>query len=118
MNQQEPNFLERARIRKEKEERLALEEKAKNNGIIFSEQIIELEIIKLIYYKNQPFKPYTKDELQNLIESIERIGLQNPIIVRKKENGYYEILAGHNRVAAYKEMGREKIEARIYELEK
>ena len=54
--------------------------------------------------KNQPFKVYSNDEMKELKESIERIGLQNPIIVRRLENNQYEILAGHNRVRAFKEL--------------
>ncbi len=49
-------------------------------------QIVELNLNELDYYKNQPFKEYNQDEMNNLKESIERIGLQNAIVVRKKEN--------------------------------
>ena len=52
--------------------------------------------------------------MENLKESIERIGLQHPIIVRKKDDKY-EILSGHNRVACYRELGKETIEAFIVE---
>ena len=49
-------------------------------------QVVELNLNELDYYKNQPFKEYNQDEMNNLKESIERIGLQNAIVVRKKEN--------------------------------
>ena len=42
-------------------------------------------------------------KMQELIESIVSIGLQEPVIVWKKDNsGKYMILSGHNRVHAYK----------------
>lgn len=42
-------------------------------------------------------------KMQELIESIVNIGLQEPVIVWKRDNsGKYMILSGHNRVHAYK----------------
>lgn len=78
-------------------------------------KIVELSLNELDYYKNQPFKEYNQDEMNNLKESIERIGLQNAIIVRKKENDRYEILSGNNRVRVFKELNKETIPARIVE---
>ena len=78
-------------------------------------QVVELNLNELDYYKNQPFKEYNQDEMNNLKESIERIGLQNAIVVRKKENDRYEILSGNNRVRVFKELNKETIPARIVE---
>ena len=78
-------------------------------------KIVELSLNELDYYKNQPFKEYNQDEMNNLKESIERIGLQNAIIVRKKENDRYEILSGNNRVRVFKQLNKETIPARIVE---
>lgn len=79
------------------------------------EGIIELNLEDLVSFKNQPFKAYSNEEMKELKESIERIGLQNSIIVRRIENDKYEILAGHNRVNAFRELGRNKIPAKIQE---
>lgn len=73
----------------------------------------ELNLDDLVPFKNQPFKVYSNDEMKELKESIERIGLQNPIIVRSIPDNKYEILAGHNRVKAFKELGRTMISAII-----
>ena len=78
-------------------------------------KIVELNLNELDYYKNQPFKEYNQDEMNNLKESIERIGLQNAIVVRKKENNRYEILSGNNRVRVFKELNKETIPARVVE---
>ena len=78
-------------------------------------KIVELNLNELDYYKNQPFKEYNQDEMNNLKESIERIGLQNAIVVRKKENDRYEVLSGNNRVRVFKELNKETIPARIVE---
>ena len=41
--------------------------------------------------------------------------LINPVVVRPREEGGYEIISGHNRVQAYRELGRSEIEAQIRE---
>ena len=41
--------------------------------------------------------------------------LVNPVVVRPREEGGYEIISGHNRVQAYRELGRSEIEAQIRE---
>lgn len=43
--------------------------------------------------------------------------LANSIIVRTRKEGGYEIISGHNRVQAYRELGRVEIEADIREFE-
>jgi len=39
--------------------------------------------------------------------------LVNPIVVRARKEGGYEIVSGHNRVQVYRELGRTEIEAQI-----
>jgi ParB family chromosome partitioning protein len=51
-------------------------------------------------YPNNPFKPYRSEQLEELAESILEMGIMNPILVRRKDGGRYEILAGQNRTAA------------------
>lgn len=77
----------------------------------------EFNLDNLVPFKNQPFKVYSNDEMKELKDSIERIGLQNSIIVRRLENNKYEILAGHNRARAFKELGKEKIPAIIQDVD-
>lgn len=90
---------------------------SKNNESQIKEGFEELNLDNLVPFKNQPFKVYSNDEMKELKESIKRIGLQNPIIVRRLENNQYEILAGHNRVKAFKELGKEKIPAIIQDVD-
>lgn len=55
-------------------------------------------------------------EFEDLKSNLEANSLVHPIIVRKLEQGKYEIVAGHNRVKAYKELGRTHIEADIKDI--
>lgn len=70
------------------------------------ERVVKIPIAKLVPFNNQPFKPYSKEKLEEIANSIREQGLLNPIIVRKvADNDIYEILCGHNRVKAYELLG-------------
>ena len=58
------------------------------------------------------FKPYSQENLKMLADDIAENGLIENIKVRPSEHGY-EILSGHNRVAACKMLGRKEITADI-----
>lgn len=62
-------------------------------------------------FPNQPFKVRNDDAMDSLVESIRKNGLLNRIIIRPREAGGYEIVAGHRRVEAYRLLGYIAIEA-------
>jgi ParB family chromosome partitioning protein len=66
---------------------------------------------KLVPFEGHPFKLYEGQRFKDMVESVRTNGIMAPIIVRphKKENGKYEILSGHNRVAAAKEVGLKEV---------
>ena len=111
-------FLEQKKQKEIEEQKAEVKEEVQEIKNVNEEnqyKIVELNLNELDYYKNQPFKEYNQDEMNNLKESIERIGLQNAIVVRKKENDRYEVLSGNNRVRVFKELNKETIPARIVE---
>lgn len=79
------------------------------------DNIIEIEISKLIPFKEQPFNEYSRSEMEELKDSINRIGLQNAIIVRKLEDEKYQILSGHNRAKAFEELGFSTVPCKVIE---
>lgn len=66
--------------------------------------IVELNIDQLEPFPNQPFKPYSILKLAELTQDIMDNGVLSPIIVRPMDSNY-QILAGHNRVNAAKQIG-------------
>ncbi len=82
-----------------------------------SEEVFELDIRTLEPFSNHPFALYSGKRLEQLCESIEDIGVITPIIVREIGDDRYEILAGHNRVNACKELGIKEIPAIIKDLD-
>ena len=59
---------------------------------------------------------FDDDHVKEILESFKVDGQWNPIIVRPKEDGRYELIAGHYRLQAGKELGWEEIEATIKDL--
>jgi len=76
-------------------------------------QEISLEL--LVPFANHPFKQYEGQRLYDMVESIRANGVLVPIVVRPVTDGKYEILSGHNRVAAAKEAELESIPAVVRE---
>jgi ParB family chromosome partitioning protein len=72
-----------------------------------------LPLDSLVPYANHPFKPYAEDKLKALARSIRENGLQQPVIARRINGEHYEILAGHNRAAAFRLNGETRIPAII-----
>lgn len=71
-------------------------------------QNISLDLID--EFPNHPFKVLDNDEMDKLVDSIkESNGVLVPTIVRKKNNGRYEMVSGHRRMRASQLLGLETI---------
>lgn len=77
-----------------------------------------ININLLIPFENHPFSKRDGIEQCELVESIAQNGLLEPITVRSFPAGKYEIISGHRRVEACKELGITKMPATIKEMSK
>jgi ParB family chromosome partitioning protein len=59
----------------------------------------------------------TSEQFQELKNNLAQHALATPILVRALPDDRFEIVAGHNRVAAYRELGRKSIRANIASIE-
>jgi ParB family transcriptional regulator, chromosome partitioning protein len=59
----------------------------------------------------------TSEQFQELKSNLAQHALATPILVRALAEGRFEIVAGHNRVAAYRELGRATIRANVASIE-
>ena len=75
--------------------------------------ILELNITQVEPNANQPRKTFDNEKLEVLADSIRQHGLIQPIIVTKKNNDTYTIVAGERRWRAAKRAGLTKISAVI-----
>lgn len=80
-------------------------------------QLCDLPLDKLVAFFTADigFRPYSKEKLDALAEQLQEDGLFVRIIVRPISGGLYEILSGHNRVAAAKLAGWLTIPAEVVE---
>lgn len=93
---------------KEKEDKLEKQELTNNN-----QEIILLGVDLLVENKKHIFSAIPKAKYEELKDSISRVGVLSPIIVRKIEDNKYEIISGHNRTRCSKELGITEIPAII-----
>ncbi|MFQ9903878.1 MAG: ParB/RepB/Spo0J family partition protein [Gallintestinimicrobium sp.] len=73
------------------------------------EKVIEIEMERLRAFPNHPFKVIGDSQMIELQDSIKKYGVLNPLIVRPKIEGYYEIISGHRRKYAAEKLGYKKI---------
>ena len=73
------------------------------------DQVAEVEIVKIIPNRYQPRQVFDDKGLEELSDSIKANGVIQPIIVRRFENGTYELIAGERRWRAAQIVGLKKI---------
>lgn len=59
-------------------------------------------------FANHPFHVRKDMEMNELVDSIRESGVIVPLIVRSRPEGGYEIISGHRRCEACRELGIEK----------
>ncbi|MDB7816024.1 ParB/RepB/Spo0J family partition protein [Intestinimonas butyriciproducens] len=64
------------------------------------EEIVYLNLSDLYPFKDHPFGVRDDAEMQGLVESVKTAGVNQPALVRPREGGGYEIIAGHRRQRA------------------
>ena len=64
------------------------------------EEIVYLDLSDLHPFKDHPFGVRDDAEMKSLVESVRNGGVNQPALVRPREGGGYEIIAGHRRQMA------------------
>ena len=73
------------------------------------EKVVEIEMERLRTFTNHPFKVIGDSQMIELQDSIKKYGVLNPLIVRPRKEGYYEIISDHRRKYAAERLGYKKI---------
>lgn len=82
------------------------------------ENVTYIPIQDLYPFPENPFQVADNEELEAITESIREYGVLNPLIVRPRESGGYEIISGHRRKRACELAGIDKIPAFVREMER
>jgi ParB family chromosome partitioning protein len=73
------------------------------------EKVVEIEIERLHDFKNHLFKVQADSQMNELRDSISKYGILNPLIVRPRPEGFYEVISGHRRKYAAMELKYTKV---------
>ena len=81
------------------------------------ETVQEVPLSELFPFKDHPFQVRDDDAMRKTVESIARSGVLSPAIVRPRQEGGYEIIAGHRRKRGSELAGRETMPVLIRTLD-
>lgn len=81
------------------------------------ERVVELPLSELHPFRNHPFKVVDDEKMQDTAQSIREHGVLVPAIVRPREEGGYEIVAGHRRHHASQIAGLDTMPAIVRDLD-
>ena len=81
------------------------------------EAVIQLPLSELHPFPNHPFKVRDDDAMRGMMESVCEYGVLTPAIVRPREAGGYEIIAGHRRKHASEAAGLENLPAIVRDMD-
>ena len=77
--------------------------------------VAEIDIAQIAQNHEQPRKFFSDSKIEELAQSIQSQGFLQPIIVKRGEQGTYEIICGERRFRAAMKIGKKKIPAIIRE---
>ena len=81
------------------------------------EQRTETPLSDLHPFEGHPFKVLDDDLMEQTVESIKKIGVVSPLIVRPDPEGGFEILSGHRRLHAAQLAGLETVPVIVKEMD-
>ena len=83
---------------------------AERDGPVREENgVWELRVDRIAPSRWQPRRDFDADKLLELARSIEEHGLINPLVVRKRDDGGYELIAGERRLRAIRDVLKREV---------
>lgn len=79
---------------------------------------MEVPLTQIDSFPDHPFKVLNDDAMTELVQSIKERGLITPAIVRKKDDGRYELISGHRRKMACELAGLNSMAVIVKDLDK
>jgi ParB family chromosome partitioning protein len=80
------------------------------------EKVQRIPLTELRPFKDHPFKVQNNEEMERIVESIRKVGVLSPGLARPMEDGGYELVSGHRRLAACQALGLEDMPVVIREM--
>ena len=77
-----------------------------------------VDINDLYEFKENPYSVKYDEEMEDLIDSVRQYGILEPLLVRKREEGGYEILSGHRRKYACEKAGIKQVPVIVRDMDR
>ena len=77
------------------------------------EEVQHIPVSKIRPFPNHPFQVRDDELMQNTVDSIQKVGILTPVIVRPVPEGGYEMISGHRRMYAAELIGMKELPAII-----
>ena len=81
-------------------------------------KIRDIPISEIDDFPDHPFQVRDDEDMQNLVESIKERGVITPAMVRKKEDGRYELISGHRRKRACELAGMDTLRCEVVDMDR
>lgn len=79
-------------------------------------KIFDIPLSEIDDFPDHPYRVLDDEDMQNLMESISERGVITPAMVRKKDDGRYEMISGHRRKHASERLGLETLRCEVVEV--
>ena len=79
-------------------------------------RIHDIPLAEIDDFPDHPYRVLDDEDMESLMESIKERGVITPAMVRKKEDGRYEMISGHRRKHACERLGLETLRCEIVEV--
>lgn len=79
-------------------------------------KIFDIPLSEIDDFPDHPYRVLDDEDMQNLMESIRDRGVITPAMVRKKDDGRYEMISGHRRKHASERLGLETLRCEVVEI--
>ena len=79
-------------------------------------KIFDIPLSEIDDFPGHPYRVLDDEDMQNLMESIKDRGVITPAMVRKKDDGRYEMISGHRRKHASERLGLETLRCEVVEV--
>ena len=81
-------------------------------------RIRDIPIADIDDFPDHPYQVRDDEDMQNLVESIKERGVITPAMVRKKEDGRYELISGHRRKRACELAGMDTLRCEVVDTDR
>ena len=79
-------------------------------------KVDEIALDNLTEFPDHPFKVQDNEEMKRMTESIQSSGVLVPALARPVDDGKYELISGHRRLAACRALGFESMPVIVREM--